>query len=434
MRNKYSKGLVIAMEDEMPVEEVSGDEVEEALDDVDQLVEETSDVADDVTDLADATDATETDMSTLEEIKEVMEESVEKGEGLDETAAKIAEVAIESIYDRIGIKLTTSVVPAMESFGSKNTRLAATNIAIEGITDSLKTAWAAVISAIKRAKDYIVEWFKKFFTSNGKLKEVTKKMETSIKESDFDKKVKVTMKDVAETFNIEGKASADTVKVVLQASNALMRSCAKQKEILTEASSLIEAAVKDGKLPDEGKVKAFVSAVESAFKSSAEVKESDSPEGKEYKITFDKTGGKVISFDIVHLKAGFVTISKNITDEPEIKDFEVETCDFSTAKNIIANVTTANAMADEVKKATESASEYSAKVVKVAEDLLKKVDSDKGPALSKSDVSDLRKFILGVQAMMNFMTVEAANINMRVSKVALGYVQKSASAKKEKAE
>jgi len=67
----------------------------------------------------------------LEDIAEVASETVEEGEGLDESAAEMASIAIESIRNRLGIRAQTRLVPATESFGNTNTRVVSTKLVVE---------------------------------------------------------------------------------------------------------------------------------------------------------------------------------------------------------------------------------------------------------------------------------------------------------------
>jgi len=160
------RGIVFAMESEessaamasvsdMDVTSDIVDDVETPVSEVEQLVE--------------STDSAHNDVETLDKINDVMAESVESGTGLDPTAAQIAEIAVESIRARLGIFDDTKM-PAMEAFGAKGSRVAATKLAMESIGDSMGKAWSAIKAAFKKVWSMIKDLYKKFFDGATKLK------------------------------------------------------------------------------------------------------------------------------------------------------------------------------------------------------------------------------------------------------------------------
>ena len=67
---------------------------------------------------------------------------------MDEAAAEMASIAIESIRNRLGIRAQTRLVPATESFGNTNTRVVSTKLVVEEIGETLKRIWAAIKAAL----------------------------------------------------------------------------------------------------------------------------------------------------------------------------------------------------------------------------------------------------------------------------------------------
>jgi len=160
------RGIVFAMESEessaamanvsdMAVTSDIVDDVEAPVSEVEQLVE--------------STDSAHNDVEALDKINDVMAESVESGEGLDPTAAQIAEIAVESIRARVGI-IGDDKMPAMEAFGAKGSRVAATKLAMESIGDSMQKVWRAIKAAFKKVWAMIKDLYKKFFDGATKLK------------------------------------------------------------------------------------------------------------------------------------------------------------------------------------------------------------------------------------------------------------------------
>lgn len=219
-----TKGLVLAMEGD---EEIEGnvDELADSAAEIDTSATEVAEQDGDVAELNDAIGSAADDADTLEGIHDVMAESVEKGEGLDETAAEIAEVAIESICTRLGIS-NARVMPATESFGSTNSRVTATKIAMEGIQDQIRKIWEAIKAAAIRIWDKI----KQFFIGMGKntkaLSDHLNNLKDRVTKLDAGAKAKGADLDnptLAKTFSVDKKADLGTAEKVLENSIAVLK-------------------------------------------------------------------------------------------------------------------------------------------------------------------------------------------------------------------
>ena len=238
-----SKGLVLAMEEDAVVEDdFSSNEIPETVAEVEVDASEIQEDTGVIEDISEAIEDASDDMDTLEGIQGVMEESVEKGEGLDETAAEIAEVAIEAICARLGISKANKIMPAMESFGSSNSRVAATKIAMEGVGDTLKRIWQAIKDAFAKAWNHIVDFYKKHIASLGRLSKYADSLKAKAKESASKKPKKdsegITSSAVLSAFNIGGKVDAKTTGDILSAHLALTGN-------VVSAKTLMQKSVKD---------------------------------------------------------------------------------------------------------------------------------------------------------------------------------------------
>lgn len=211
-----SKGLVLAMEDEMEIEDQSPEELTDAVSEVVDSVEETESAADEIDELDESIDDAQTDSDTLEKIQDVMEESVESGEGLDETSAEIAEIAIEAICARLGIKKRT--MPALESFGSANSRVVATKIAIEGIGSRLSELWKAIVAGLKTMRDWIKAFFAKILNALEGTKDAIAKLDSAVNAFDPAKvkaeKETIDNKSLAKALALDKKADASTATTI----------------------------------------------------------------------------------------------------------------------------------------------------------------------------------------------------------------------------
>ena len=129
----FAKGLVAAMEDETQAAELAIDE--SGADSAEADIVEATDISADVEAGTAEVDQATADADTLERIADTAETAEAEG-GLDPVAAEIAEIAVESIYTRLGV--VRNSYPALESFSGKTGRKRATQIAVEDIKETVK--------------------------------------------------------------------------------------------------------------------------------------------------------------------------------------------------------------------------------------------------------------------------------------------------------
>lgn len=216
--------LVLSMESENGnLENNENNEVQaaELATQVEASTSELNEIDDDVEDYADGIETSVDATGELDEVADQLEEGVESGEGVSEQTAKMAEIAVEAICAKVGISARQArIMPAMESFGSSNSRLTATKMALEGIGETAGRIW----KAIKEAFVKVWEMIKGFFGSLGKsrvalekhlknLQEKAGKAEGAPKEAKFS--------TGAKAFTINGKADMSTVVEVLESTNKL---------------------------------------------------------------------------------------------------------------------------------------------------------------------------------------------------------------------
>lgn len=211
-----NKGLVLAMEEDTVIAAPEG-EMDPALPaEVEAGAAEVAEQAAEVEDLNTAIEEAEADAETLGEIQETLAESVEGGEGVDETTAEVAEIAVEAICARLGIKSAQKTIPALESFGSKSSRLTATKVAIEGINDRVKQIWEAIKKAFLTVWQKIKDFFAKFFDNSEKVKKMAEGLKDQVKKSE---KAKVKAGKIkfggASALNVDGKVDMSSVEAIL---------------------------------------------------------------------------------------------------------------------------------------------------------------------------------------------------------------------------
>ena len=236
-----ARGIILAMEEyEGGVDD--GQEVDAAELASDTI--ETNDTAGEIIDEAESVESAADDANTVGEIRDQMEESVEDGEGMDETAAEIAEVAIEALATRLGYTHYGRVLPAKESFGGRTSRIQATRLAIEKADNIFVRAWDAIVKTVKKIINKIVGFFRKLFDSASKQNKAISKMKVEYGEKvvspAFESSVAKNMggaKDVNEVIKFID-SHADFI------ANGMSDINSKAKDLLKKAK---EAAKKFGK-------------------------------------------------------------------------------------------------------------------------------------------------------------------------------------------
>lgn len=246
--SRLRKGLVLAleeMENDLPVEEVSDTELMETRSDMDDSVAEVEDFTGDIEEEAVAIEEALNDIDTLSDIKDTMEDSVEgDGEGLDETSAEIAEVAVEAICARLGFQPTHRPIPATESFGRTSTRRVQTQIAIEGLSDTISRAWEAVKGAVGRIADKV----KLFLSGLTKNTEIVVKHLRGLKDrvATLDPKTEKTSeelsnKSVARAFSENKEANFKTAYDIVSRTNVLIKGT---QSVLSDSVDALEGLQK----------------------------------------------------------------------------------------------------------------------------------------------------------------------------------------------
>lgn len=234
-------GLVFAMEDDNLVEGGDQSMVPETAAGVEagaaQVAEQSGEVEELQAAVEDAVDGAE----TLGQVEEVLEKTAESGDGVDETAAQVAEIAVESIKNRLGI-IGGKHFPAMESFGSKNTRLSATKVALENVRETIARIWESIKSAIVRMWEKIKSFFIGLIKNTGMLithletlQERVKKIPENAKPSKND----LDNSSLAKAFSVNKKADISTAKTIVTNAGKLLGIAGK----ISQASGSFSAAI-----------------------------------------------------------------------------------------------------------------------------------------------------------------------------------------------
>ena len=167
---KWNKGLIFAMEE---LEENEAPEVEGGADSLETSMLETNEAGADLDDMDSSIEEAVEGAEEIEAIADTMEDTIEEG-GADAATARVAEVAVESVYKRLNIN--RRAIPSLESFGTRSSRAQATRYAVEGFKEQAQAIWKRIWEAIQKAWAWIKGWYEKLFDANVKLEARAKKL------------------------------------------------------------------------------------------------------------------------------------------------------------------------------------------------------------------------------------------------------------------
>lgn len=116
------------------------------------------------------------DTQTLEKLADVIEANQEVG--LNQNSAEVIATAVESIYNRCGVR--SKAMPGFEAF-TDNSKVMFTKIALEDIKEGIAKIWKLIVEAIKAAYASVVEFLKKIFNSAAGVKKKAENLTEKIK-------------------------------------------------------------------------------------------------------------------------------------------------------------------------------------------------------------------------------------------------------------
>lgn len=293
--NRFSVGLeneqLEAEEQEVAEAGVDGDgaagaeTLETDLIEVNDSASEGTDREDSIDDAVDAVDELSEDVETLE--------AAQESGGINEYAAAILTRKVNLRLASLGMPELR--VPATESFGTYSTRQGATQVAIEGIKESIANIWKAIISAITNSIKWIRDFFTKFFGAQEKLlkrakalKERAKDTKGTIESGDIEKA------SLARALAANGEVSLDKVKFFNEEIKGLLSNLKglsnKLNGIISKLNSL-ESAQTVGE-----DVKATVESLFARLNVTDSKEEKSGDSDKEVKIIPDLPGNRFVEF------------------------------------------------------------------------------------------------------------------------------------------
>lgn len=200
-------------------------------------------------DLAEAIDTQE----ALEQYKAALESFIGEG-GVDQKGARLLQIGLEHMSNRVGFSIADRPNIAMESFGGASSKGRATQIALEGIGEQLKKVWASIVAAIKRIIDWVKDHFNKMFGAAEKLQKRAKAIAEKAKAvtGSADTGAKIENERLVKALHMSGKIAntpSGSLENVLTVANSVFGHVADFSAKSGEAAlKALEAT--DGKVAD----------------------------------------------------------------------------------------------------------------------------------------------------------------------------------------
>lgn len=430
-----AKGLVWAMEElqEQEAAIAAATDMPAAADSLETDMIEVNERSEEVMDVVEAIEEAVEDTDTLEDIAAVMDESTENG-GMDQTSARVAEVAIESIYKRLGVRKSTAM-PAMESFGTQGTRIGATKIALEGVKEVLKQAWDAIVAAITSIGKWVSEFLAKLFDANVKLKaraEALKKQAEGFTQDPSSKDPKVELGGLASALSYKGKVDA---KSVSEGVKGLLNAMATQTFVV---AAVVEASTDSAALEaviasEEGMAKFKVMAVEgSGFTKVGEAKD-----GVVTLRSEEMLGNQAIAISVPDAKDGKEALQAVSKLSIKVETFDAKAiapkgdviaADRGEMNDIIGGVI---AISAEIEKSKAAAKKLEEARKKLIADIKKFASTAKETDKTSADRAKMVQKAIAAYGRFTAATPVAYNkVGLSASKAALDFVEKSLKAQK----
>lgn len=439
MSSLRRKGLVAAMEDGELGGEASGELAPVEMLEIDDagITGDSAAIEDDSSLIAETQD----DAEVLQDVQDVATDAEAEG-GLSPDAAEMAEVITEHIGRKLGIR--TRIMPSMESFGSANSRKAATKLAIENIGEQIARIWQVIKDAIVNLWKKIVAFVKKLFNGNLALEKAAKALKDRVKT------LKGTVKEdtfedgsISSNFGTETVNEAKVSEVLGLHVGYCARAGALESIIAASATSLDALAESMGKGVTVNSGKSD-KAILGAFEKLADFMAPGSPsEFKEFTYPTDAKQW-LVKGDVVKLEADWeknedgveevtLTYSFDKADGFSETGKKVDTLSIGSMNSICDKVIELSKANDKLSKSIDAASKKTNDLVKAIDKIVQKAKenekkgNENASKETRSDMNMLKKSVNMVSRLTGSFSTAIASKNITAGKAALGYVSKSCS-------
>lgn len=211
----------------------------------------------DVADVNEASNEGESDQRDLDETEAtgaalesfvVALEGFQQNGGLESQGAHILALATEHFLGNVGSSGAKVAIPAMESFGGTGGRVQAGRIALENLKDEIKKIWDAIVAQIKKAVQWLKDYWNKVFGAAEKLKRRAVELEERARQTtgSFGSKTEIDDGSLANKVMVQGSATniqgLTEIKTVLSA--IVSRGAALSGDLGTKAVEAVKEVTK----------------------------------------------------------------------------------------------------------------------------------------------------------------------------------------------
>ena len=409
-------------------DELSAQDVIEAAD-----AEQEAEVeAAEVDELATAIEDAEVAADNLEEVADVLEDGVEKGEGVSEETAQAAEIAVEACLNMLGTShRESSIMPSLESWGSGHSRLSATKIALEGVTDTVKKIWERIVKFVKDIWQKVSDFFVKFFDNTDRLiKNATKLKQEIAGKKDYKVKEKeIDNKGASKNFNAgQGNADGKTVIEVVKTHSAIARGSKGLISGITGTFNAVKDMINGNDAAQEGIGSKLEDMVRAAVSTIGQVEVSQNQGVSYFSLKGTLAGGKKMSWTVNYKDGGSGPVKKTapklgyvVTEVKKPAEKKAKTLTPDEASQVIESVIELGKATASFKEAQANMKEIVNTTSKIADVVLKSVDEHGSQTEARTWVTSTSNSI------SRFVTMTPA-WNVAVGNAALNYVKSSVSA------
>lgn len=400
--------LVLAMESDGATAG-DNDDVEAAntATEVEAGAAELTEVEGEVGEYADGIDTSISATEELGEVNDVLAAGVESGEGVSEETAKMAEIAVEAICAKVGISARQArIMPAMESFGSTNSRLTATKLAMETIKETATRIW----EAIKKAAIHIWNVIKSFFAGLLKNRSMLEKHLKNLQERQSKANgapKKKTFTNGAKAFSIDGKANFMTVQRIVTEASKIPAMAGKLSEVIISVTS--DSFVVKSIVPQ---FTAALSAVKGAPAGDNKTAYGKFADGRAVVFTTPKDDKQIPTLAIE-------TIEKNPAKEIDAPTKDQIATVLKDALDTLSTLKEFDKISKTMEKAMKAAADFSEKMVKIGGEVEVAKADQKGTIVE--DASKLASNVRAINNMASKVSVAFPSLMFAAVKSAADY-------------
>lgn len=198
----------------------------------------------------------------LENLRLTLRAANENG-GMDRFGAMMAKQHADFILQKFLKSPTGITMPSNESFGGAGSRVGAGVLTMEGIKDSAKRIWDAIVKFLKKMKDKVMEWVHKLFGAGEGLVKRAKAVAARAEKTKSNGKSKPI--DDSSLFNklaVDGAVDVAKYKAAITHVKAITDKMVTDSAIINKA---IKKSIEDMEKLTAASVLADVSSIKSAF-------------------------------------------------------------------------------------------------------------------------------------------------------------------------